>query len=167
MKKAVFIGLFIFSMAINLAVAATVGWHLWLQRGAGMGAGPSAAGTATLTREDFRTIRQMWPREARAQMMEARSRIMEKNLEVLDEIAKHPGDIRAADPKINELHVLKGQIDREAFLRISQTLASLPDEKRQAFALFLKNRTCMGPGMGMGRGPGFGPGGMGCPVQSQ
>jgi len=169
MKKAVFIGLFIFSVAVNLAVAATVGWHLWWQSRAFMSPGPAATGGPTLTREDFRTIRQMWPAEARNKLMETRSRIMEKNLEVLDIISKHPGDLAAADPKINELEALKGQMDREAYSRISKILAGLPEEKREAFAFFVKNRACMGPGMGMGRGrgPGFGPGGMCCPVQSQ
>jgi len=169
MKKAVFIGLFIFSAAINLAVAATVGWHLWWQSRAFLDPGPAATGASALTREDFRSIRQMWPPEARTKMMEARNRIMEKNLEVLDIIAKHPGDLRPADRQINELQLLKGQMDREAFARISKILATLPEEKREAFALFVKTRACTGPGMGMGRGrgPGFGPRGMGCPVQSQ
>ena len=169
MKKAVFIGLFIFSVAINLAVAATVGWHLWWQSRAFPDPGTNATGASALTREDFRTIRQMWPLEARTKMLETRNRITEKNLEVLDIIAKHPGDLSPADRQINELQVLKGQMDREAFARISKILATLPGEKREAFAFFVKSRACMRPGMGMGRGrgPGFGPRGIGCPVQSQ
>jgi hypothetical protein len=169
MKKAVFIGLFIFSVAINLAVAATVGWNLWWQSRASLDPGPAVTGASALTREDLRTIRQMWPSQARAQMMETRNQIVEKNLEVLDAIAKHPGDLRPADQKFNELQVLKSRMDREAFSRISKILATLPDEKREAFAYFLKSRACMGAGMGMGRGrgPGFGPRGMRCPVRSQ
>ena len=170
MKKAVFIGLFIFSIAVNLAVAATVGWHLWWQSRAVMESAVAPSGAPALTREDFQVIRQMWPREARMKMMESRNRIMEKNLEVLEMISQHPGDVSAADQQINELQQLKGQMDREAFLRISTIFADLPEEKRRAFALFVRDRTCMGPGMGMrgGRGPGFGPRGMGaCPMQSE
>jgi hypothetical protein len=170
MKKAVFIGLFIFSIAVNLAVAATVGWHLWWQSRAVMESAVATSGAPTLTHEDFQVIRQMCPREARMKMMEVRNNIMAKNLEVLDIISKHPGDISPADQKINELQQLKGQMDREAFSRISKIFSGLPEEKRQSFALFVKNRTCMGPGMGMrgGRGPGLGPRGMGaCPMQSE
>jgi uncharacterized membrane protein len=170
MKKAVFIGLFIFSIAVNLAVAATVGWHLWWQSRAVMESAVAHSGALALTREDFKVIRQMWPREARMKLMESRNRIMEKNLEVLEMISQHPGDVSAADQQINELQQLKGQMDREAFLRISTIFANLPEEKRRAFALFVRDRACMGPGMGMrgGRGPGLGPRGMGaCPMQSE
>jgi uncharacterized membrane protein len=172
MKKTVLIGLFIFSVAANLAVAATVGWHLWQSRSF-QERGPATTGASALTREDFRTIRQMWTSEARTKMMEATKRIMEKNLEVLDIIAEHPGDLGPAERKISELQALKGQVDREAFARISKILANLPEEKRETFARFVKTRACMGPGMGTGmsmgrgRGPGSGPRVRGCPVQSQ
>jgi hypothetical protein len=60
------------------------------------------------------------------------------------------------------LTALKAEIEKLAVARISNTLVELPPDKRQAFITFLKNRSCMGPGMAM-----RGRGGMGrCPVQA-
>lgn len=161
MKKTVLIGLFIFSLALNLAVAATLGWHLWKENRAQVLQGTPGK---ELSEEDIRQIRNVWLDRGPAAMMETRRKIMEKQLELLDQIARNPGRPEAATQRLNELTALKVEMEKEAVARISHTLAALPQDKREAFMTFLKTRSCMGPGMGMrhrGRG-GMGP----CPVRA-
>ena len=89
-------------------------------------------------------------------MMEARNQILEKNFQLLDLIAKDPVDTATVELRVNELIDLKRKAEKEAIGRISSTMAALPPEKRQAFVVFLKNRSCMMPGMDFGRGGGPG-----------
>lgn len=164
MKKTIFVGLFIFSLVLNFAVAATLGWHVW--KGASFRSGPQPPG-AEVSKEDFRQIRKVMSAQNGSTLMETRQQIIQKNAELLDLVARNPGDVSAAEAKIKELAALKEQMERRAIARISSVMASLPEEKRQAFLVLLKNRACMMPGMGMGRGGGCGPmqGGMGrCPA---
>jgi hypothetical protein len=160
MKKAILTGIFVFSLALNAAVAATVGWYYWKQSRWESEAGKAFAQATALTGEDLRAIRQMWPPEARMKMMETRKKILDKNVEVLDTISRHPGDMAAAEKNINELLALRANMEREALGRMSTILANLPVEKREAFAQFVRTRCCMGRSMGMGRGMGMemGPG---------
>jgi len=172
MKRIIFTGIVIFSFALNAAVAATIGWHFWNYRHWEKEADRSFAATAALTGEDLQNIRQMWTPDARLKMMEMRKSILAKNAEVIDAISRRPGNMAAADKEINELLALRGQMEREAYTRMSTILASLPADRREAFTAFVRNRCCMGPGMGMGRGmgmgPGYGPRRMApCPVQAQ
>jgi hypothetical protein len=169
MKKAIFVGILIFSLALNAAVAATVGWYYWKQSRWEREAEKGFTETSALTQDDFQAIRQMWPRDERMRMMEMRRRIMAKNAEVVDAIVGHPGDMGTADQKIRELMAIRGEMEREAFSRMSTILATLPPDKREAFAQFVRTRCCMGRGMGSGgMGPGYGHGPMGpCPVQAR
>jgi hypothetical protein len=161
MKKTVFISLFVFSLALNLAVAATLGWHIWRDNRAQVGQGPSGPG---LSDDDLSRIRHMWMSGRSEGMMEMRRKIMEKQLELVDQIAKHPGRPEVADQQLNELTAMRTEMEKQAVARISHTLAELPQEKRQAFLAFLKTRSCMAPGMGMRR---QGRGGMGpCPART-
>ncbi|MGO9566927.1 MAG: hypothetical protein ACLP5H_05245, partial [Desulfomonilaceae bacterium] len=95
------------------------------------------------------------------------NKILEKNFQLLDLIAKDPVDTVAVEKSVNELIDLKRKTEKEAIARISNVMAALPPEKRQAFVVFLKNRSCMMPGMEFGRGGGPGwRGGMGpCPMR--
>lgn len=166
MKSALFKGLLVFSLLINAAVFGTLLWCLWLEpRPHAIANDPRQ----TFNQSDFRYIRNMWKGNDRAALMETRRKIQEKKLEVLDLIAGNPGDLKAVDKNIDELLVLRARMERTALAGISKTMAELPDDKRQEFLSFLKNRACGGPGMGMGhgrgRGHGFGPGGVEpCPV---
>lgn len=163
MKRAVWISIFVFSLALNLAVAATVGRHLWLEHRSSASSDP---GVSVLTSEDVREIRKLCLRHNGAAMMEARNKILEKNFQLLDLIAKDPVNTSAVEQSINELMELKRQTEKEAITRISNTMAALPPEKRQAFIVFLKNRSCMMSGMdfdrsgSQGRRRGMGP----CPM---
>jgi hypothetical protein len=180
MKKAIFVGILIFSLALNAAVAATVGWYYWKQSQWASEADKGFAQATALTTDDVQTIRQMWPRDEHMRMMDMRRKIMAKNAEVIDAIVQHPGDMGPADQKIRELMAVRGEMEREAFSRMSTILATLPPDKRESFAQFIRTRCCMGRGMGRGMGPGMGPGmgrGMGpgygqgpmepCPVQGR
>ncbi|AFM27711.1 hypothetical protein [Desulfomonile tiedjei] len=156
MKKTLFIGIFVFSLALNLAVAATLGWHIWKERsvtGATMIA-LSDKPEAPVNPEDIRGIRRIMAQQDRTGLLEIRSKLAEKNLEVLELIAKNPQDLNSAEPKIKELVALKEQMERQALSRISRTMAVLPEEKRQVFLTVLKNRACLMPRMGMGMGKG-------------
>ena len=153
MKKAVWISIFVFSLALNLAVAATLGRHLWFQN---RSSAALETGAPALTRDDVVQIRKLCLKHNGAAMMEARNQILEKNFQLLDLIAKDPIDAAAVEPKVNELIDLKRKTEKEAIARISSTMAALPLEKRQAFVVFLKNRSCMMSGMDFGRGGGPG-----------
>ncbi|MEW6531236.1 MAG: hypothetical protein AB1473_10390 [Thermodesulfobacteriota bacterium] len=155
MKRGLFIVLFAFSVALNIAVAGTIGWHLWLpERGAASGAGIQGP----LSENDFRMIRGMWKSDGPRQLMEKRQTIIEKKAELLDLIATKPQDSKAAEKALNELDMLKAEEERMAMERIRQIMQRLPEDRRAAFLTFLKDRACpmMGPGMGWKRqmGPG-------------
>ncbi len=160
MKRTVFIGLFIFSIVLNIAVAATLGWHIWNQWSFGDAA---LIQNAPVAKADLRQIRQIMASQDRSALLETRQRVMEKNAELVDLIAKNPGNLSAAESTIKELAGLREQMERQAIARISIAMASLPEDKRQSLVGLLKNRACMGPGMGFGRGRGpHGRGGMPC-----
>ncbi len=156
MKKTLFIGIFVFSLALNLAVAATLGWHIWKERSATATSmiASSDKPEAPVNPEDIRGIRRIMAQQDRAPFLEIRSKLTAKNLEVLDLIAKNPQDLSTAEPQIKELFALKEQVERQALSRISKTMAVLPEEKRQVFLTVLKNRACFMPRMGMGTGKG-------------
>ena len=151
MKKTVFIVLFVFSVSMNMAVLATLGWHFWNSRNQQVQ--PSIP-DATLNQDDVRRISNAWPRNRRAEMRQIRRQIRDKKLEVLELIAKNPGDLKAAEKEIDELVGLRAVMERKALTRISKIMESLPPEKRADFLRFLQTRACMRHGMG--RGPGFG-----------
>ena len=167
MKRGLFIALFTFSVALNIAVAGTLAWHLWLpDRGPVAG----AAVQGPLSEIDFRMIRGMWKSDGPRQLMEKRQTIIQKKAELLDLIATKPQDSKAAEKALNELDTLKAEEERMATERIRQIMQGLPEDKRAAFLTFLKDRACpmMGPGMGwkrqMGPGPGWRGGQCICPV---
>lgn len=163
MKRVFFIGLLIFSLSLNVAVAVTVGWHMLRQRNS---AQLTTLDGPRLTQKDVRQISEMLPQQRREWMMQARSQILEKKSQVLDQIARNPGNVQAVEPTIKELLDLKNDVERQALSRISHIMGSLPEEKRAAFLEFLKSRAC-GGGMGLGRGGhrGCGTGGWKpCPV---
>jgi hypothetical protein len=164
MKKAIWIGVFVFSLALNLAVAATLSRQLWFQHSS---SAAIDAAVPALTRGDVEEIRKLCLKHNGAAMMQARNKILEKNFHLLDLIAKDPSDSSAVEQGVNELIELKRNAEKEAIARITNVMVALPPEKRQAFVTFMKNRSCMMPAMGFGRnGPGL-PGGAGpCPMRS-
>jgi Spy/CpxP family protein refolding chaperone len=160
MKKAVWMSVFVFSLALNLAVAATLGRQFWFQH---RSLAASDTGAPALTRGDVEQIRKLCMKHNGAALMAARNQILEKNFQFLDLIAKDPQDTRAVEQVVSELIELKRNAEKEAITRITGVMAALSPEKRQAFVALLKNRSCMMPSMGFGRG---GPGAMGpCRMQ--
>jgi uncharacterized membrane protein len=157
MKRTILIILLVVSLSMNVAVGGTVIWNLW--RGPQTAVTPDTTEETSLNKDDVRQITAAWPRDRRAEMMEIRQRIQDKKLEVLEVITKNPGNLKTAEEKIDELVQLKGQMEKKALTRISEIMATLPQEKRTAFFGFLRNRACMGPGMGHGMmRPGMGRG---------
>ena len=154
MKKGLLAALLIISLALNVAVAGTIGWYLWSASTAVQQ--PEQVPGVTLSQDDERLIASLWPSKRRADMMQMRRELVKKKTEILEAIARNPGDVQAVEPQINELTALRGRMERQALARISTIMAGLPEEKRQTFLAFLKTRACMGPGMRrhMGRGMG-------------
>jgi hypothetical protein len=151
MKRAVFLTIFVFSIVLNLAVAATLAWHLL---GARLGSSDLPAVESSLTPKDFKFIGQCCMQNGPPRLvMELRQKIAEKRAEVLDALARNPGEPSAADAKLEQLTALSAQMEREAAKRISKVMVALPADKRDAFLIFLKNRTAMGVGPCMHRGP--------------
>jgi len=155
MKRAFFVSLLIVSLAANLAVAATLAWHLWLNKGFGTATG---AVSTELRPDQVRLIRNMWSAERRHMMMETRDKIFEKKAEILSAIANDPENFKALEPSVNDLLVLQGNVERQALERVSQVMATLPKEKRSDLLIFLQTRACMGRGAACGRGMGPGMG---------
>lgn len=160
MKRAILTGLFIFSIALNLAVAGTLLWHFWWH------APPSVAVPWVRPGQENPELEQMRRRlakEWRRGMKDNRPKFLEKHQEILDLIAQNPRDPRAADKVIDELAAMHADRERKAVARLSQIIAEMPEDKRAAFVSYLKDRRCGGMGMGMGPGPkhrgrpGFGP----------
>jgi hypothetical protein len=154
MKKGLLAALLIFSLALNVAVAGTVGWYLWYAPAAVQQR--QQVPSVTLSQDDARLIASLWPSKRRAAMMQMRQELVKKKTEILEMIAQNPGNIQAVEPQINELTALRGQMERQALAKISTIMAGLPPEKRQTFLAFLKTRACMGPGMKRRLGRGMG-----------
>ncbi|MDQ7784070.1 MAG: hypothetical protein RDU20_14395 [Desulfomonilaceae bacterium] len=151
--------LLIVSLAVNGAVGATVIWNLW--RAPHTAVTLDATEDPALDKSAVRDISAAWPRDRRTEMLEMRQRVRDKKLEVLELIAENPGNLSAAEERIDELVQLKGQLEKAALVRIGEIMSTLPPDKRNSFLEFLRHRTCMGPGMGQGmmrRGMGRGMG---------
>ena len=150
MKKAVFLTTFIFSIVLNLAVAATLAWRFLGERSV---SSDLPALESPLTPKDFKFIGKCCMRNGPPRLiMELKQNIVAKRAEVLDALAQNPGDPSAANEKLEQLTALSAQMEREAAKRISNVMAALPADKRDAFLMFLKNRA-VGAGPCMGRGP--------------
>ncbi len=156
MKRTIFIILLVVSLSMNVAVGGTVIWSIW--RGPQTAVTLDTAKEVSLNKDDVQRISAAWPRDRITEMADTSQRIRDKKLEVLELIAKNPGNLKPAEEKIDELVQLKGQMEKKALARISEIMNTLPEERRTAFFGFLRDRACMGPGMGHGM---MGPGGMG------
>ncbi len=104
---------------------------------------------------ELAAVRRMWVTNWRSTMMKHVPKIAEKNMEVLELIAKNPGNPRATDKAIEELVALRAEAERNAIAAVSKVLAELPEEKRDTFLAFMRDRACMGKGLGPGPGKGF------------
>ncbi|MEW6350430.1 MAG: periplasmic heavy metal sensor [Thermodesulfobacteriota bacterium] len=163
MKSLFLTGLLIFSLALNVAVGMTIGWHLWETRRAetlGVGA------DCPLTKSEWQEVRKLWKETRQASMRDRMQQITAKHGEILALIAQSPEDPQTADKAVEELVELKGRIERECIQRIAQIAAKLPAEKRQPFLEFVRGRACMGPGLGLGRKGRFSGRGC-CPMPAQ
>jgi hypothetical protein len=160
MKHPIMTGLLVFSLALNVAVGATVGRHLWKEQRVGMTA---QDGCCPLSRGELHEVRKLWGESHRGPMMARMQQIAAKQGEVIDLIAKSPNDLRPAEKSVEELIQLRAQTERECLRWLADITVKLPENKREAFLGFVKGRACMAPGMGMGpRGRSFGRGC--CPV---
>ena len=152
MKKTIFTVLFIFSVAINLAVAATVLWYMWNN---GPSATPQEVQGAQLTRDDVRLIDNLWPQNKRASLRENREKIRQKKLELLDFIARHPGDLKAIQQKLDELALLRAQ-EAGAHANQRNSGRTAPRETRRVSPI-PSDPSMHGPWNGPGNGPRYVP----------
>jgi uncharacterized membrane protein len=150
MKKSSFIGLLIFSLGLNAAVAATVVWSVFAERTKAATSAPQVGVNA----QEIMKISKLFQKNVQTSILAGRNRMVEKRLEILDAIAKKPGDFEAVAKNVDEMNELKAQVERDAILQITKTAAELPPEKRLLFIDWLKTRMCMGQGKGCGQGPG-------------
>jgi len=149
MKSVIFKGVLVFSLALNAAVGFVVVRHVWYSHQLAVDTQPlvPSAVVADLPGDspDAKGIRAF---------REKQRLLVEKKAQVLDLIAARPGDLSNAQGAIDELMVLRMQMERAALARISRIMAWMPEERRAEFLANLKNRACRGPGM-------IGPGGPG------
>jgi hypothetical protein len=151
MNRTVLTGFFIFSLALNLAVAGTLGWHWWQETHPTQLAA-SAQGMPFSPQEWMQLRHKVWQKEQRGAWHELRQEMFAKRSEVLDLIAANPGNPAAGEKSLDELIALRGRMEKKAMTDLAHLLANLPEEKRAQFLAFLKSRACGGPGMGMRHG---------------
>jgi hypothetical protein len=158
MKKTLLIGLCIFSFGLNIAVAATLGWHIWRD---------NTGDSGTVKNLGFEgrqadQLRKLMANGTRGAIIESRKLILTKRLELFDQLLQDPNNTQALEQKLNEISHLRTTMEKAALNKITNVLSQLPDSEKPAFINSLKQRACQGRGMG-GR---HGRGGMGkfCPV---
>jgi hypothetical protein len=156
MKRAFFVGLLVFSLLVNASVGVVIARHWWHEKKYNA---IESTECPALSREDLQKISKNWSGETKMGIMKTRRELQSKRAEVLDLIASNPGNLKPAQSAIHELINLRAVLESQILERISQTMASLPHEKRMAFLEFLKHKTCRMKGSGRGIGPG---GGRGC-----
>lgn len=139
MKKAFFIGLLVFSLLLNISVGIVVARHWWFKQDTRdrnwLRSCPA------LSDQDVETISGAW-HDARKSIMASRKELHSKRAEVLDLVAANPGDLKPVEGAIKEMINLRADLELQILNRVSQTMATLPPEKREVFLDFLKNRTC-------------------------
>lgn len=150
MNKTLLTGVFIFSLALNLAVAGTLGWHWW-QETHPLQPAATGQGMPFSPQEWMQLRHKVWQKEQRGAWHELRQEMFAKRSEVLDLIAANPGNPAVAEKSLDELIALRGKMEKKAMTDLAHLLANLPEEKRAQFLAFLKSRAC-GPGMGMRHG---------------
>ena len=153
MKKMILTGVFVFSLLLNFTVAGILGWHYLFER-----RGPKfpMADCPMLSENDYKQISKVWSKQARSGVRETRQLINAKQSELIDQIARTPGDLAPAENTIRELMALREKMEREALSRLSNALVQLPDDRKPALISYVKNRSCMGPGMRFGGRMGIG-----------
>ncbi|MFH0823687.1 MAG: hypothetical protein V2B18_13140 [Pseudomonadota bacterium] len=148
MSRKLLIGICAFSLALNVAVAATVGLHLISGH---PGPFPSFKPDSSVEHEIMREVRSKWVSLPREVFREKRRLVLEKNAQVVDLVVDNADKPELADRAVEELIVLRGDLEREVLKRMVTILASLPEDKRKVFAERLKrSRACFDPGMVMG-----------------
>lgn len=147
MKSVVFKGLFIFSLALNLAIFGTVAWK-WSQRSHVFA--PGTEGYA-LSPHQARQIKRQWRAGMGKEMEKGREKVAAKYGKIIDMISSKPNGPDDLDKELDELIKLRGEMERQAILNLKNIFKGLSPDKREAFANFLKRRTCFGhrrPGRG-------------------
>ncbi|MGC8602889.1 MAG: periplasmic heavy metal sensor [Desulfomonilaceae bacterium] len=156
MKKLFFVGLLVFSLLANISAGVVIARHWWQT--------PTNFETQLskecpiISNDDIKKMSPIWSRKAKQGIIRTRQELIAKRAQVLELIAKNPGDLKPVENDIKEMIELRGSLENQILEKVSKTMATLPPEKRQAFLEFLKHRTCRM--MGRGRGRGFG---KGCP----
>ncbi len=148
MKSIIFKGLFVFSVGLNLAVIGVVAWK-WSQRSKMF---PIGSDGSALSRYEARQIKHKWWAVMGEDMGTDREKVAAKYSEIIDMIASSPNVPNAFTEELDELIKLRGAMERRAILNLRRVFRELPPDKRQAFAGFLKRRTCFGHRPGSGRG---------------
>lgn len=147
MNRGLLTGLLIFSLALNVAVAASLAWYLWIQPRTL----PAPSNKAfQLSKSDYDRIRDLWRNQTPSSLREKKRTILQKKAEILDIIEKRPNDTAAMEKALKELLELTYSAELVAMNRIRVVSSQLPEDRRKAFLEYLRTRAC--PGMGMGRG---------------
>lgn len=162
MKRAFFVGLLMFSLLVNASVGVVIARHWWHEK---KFTAIESTECPALSTEDVKNISKSWSGETKMGIIKTRRELQSKRAEVLDLIASNPGNLKPAQDAIHEMINLRAVLESQILERISQTMASLPHEKRMALLEFLKHRTCRMRRSGRGSGPsgdrGCGPPGSG------
>ncbi len=149
MKKYIFTGLLIFSIALNLAVAGTLLWHLWPRPDYPF---PGLLSSPTrLSSDDLAQIRRHVRDGSRSDFRAQRRRIREKRREILELLARAPHDRQKLAKATDELVDIRSEMERAAVNRLTRIAGDLPPSKRAAFLRFLWSRACRRGGMGWSR----------------
>jgi hypothetical protein len=144
-KKTVLLLVCVVSLAINLAVAATLGRHMWASRS-----------EVKLPAKDLEQIKFDIEKNSN-QLQSIKNELIAKRTHVLDMITQNPG-APIPEQEIGEVIALQAQMERLAMERLRSVADKLSPDDRRNFIQAIKTRCC-GRGMGMGCGT------QGCPLR--
>jgi len=161
MKKTALYLVLIFSLAINIAIAATLGFHYW--RGPGRGRAGLMCGQKPLRMfmrenlqlegEEIARFQTLFSRN-REDLLHLRDQISQERQMLLDLIGNHEVDQAQIDQQIERISALQAKMQKIVVSQIINMKSYLPEEKQRKLLEAFRQR----PGCGsFGQGPlGFG-----------
>jgi len=161
MKKTSLIYLLTFSLALNAATAATLGFSWWKGQARAEGILVAQKPVMNFLREDLNLTNEQTNRiveqidRTKPQFLELRNLMDSKRLEMMRFISTTPVNVAAAESTANEINRVQGELRLIAIGTVIKIVESLPSEAGEKFRAYLKarGRICDGCGPGPGRGP--------------
>jgi Spy/CpxP family protein refolding chaperone len=161
MRRTSLIYLLTFSLALNGAAAATMGFSWWKGQAEARQALLAQKPVMSFLREDLNLTDEQSNRvverigNSKAQFVGLKKRMDSNRSEMIHLISTTPINMSAVESKINEINRIQGELRLVAVGTVIKIVESLPPEARKKFGAYLRERgrICDGCGPGTGKGP--------------